>query len=519
MTIPVVQISSGRLAGVARAGDHAYLGVPFAEPPVGALRFAPPRPAEPWEGTRPATSFGATPLRVEAPSLIPEPAIPGESTLNVNVFTPDPSPDARLPVLVWIHGGGYTGGSPASPWYDGAAFSRAGIVTVVVSYRLGFDGFGAIPGGPCNLAVQDWLLALEWVQRNIAAFGGDPGRVTLGGQSAGAGAVLTLLGMPRASGLFRAAWASSPVLPVRTRDDAEATALRLARRLGIAAGAGSAAGSGSGSGSGAGLTAALAALPEARVLAEQGAAARAHGLSLSGRIEREPAFSPIVDGELVPEPTLAALGRGVGADIPVVIGSNDHEIVFPDGPLLSLVRHAPSRLVLRATGVSGEALQEYASAQASAGVADGKAALEQEISDRVFRRNVVRVAEARRAAPDPERDPDPDPGPRPEAAPTRAYRFAWPSPTKGAAIHCLDVPFLWNVLDHQDVSALAGERPPRELADALHGAVVAHVLGDPAPWPAWDGTRRRVAVLGGAAGTVAVQDDGYASLAALVPEG
>jgi para-nitrobenzyl esterase len=113
--------------------------------------------------------------------------------------------EAALPVLVYIHGGGYVAGSQASPWYDGAAFNRDGVVTVTLSYRLGFDGFGWLPDAPPNRGILDWLLALEWVHDNIGQFGGDPARVTIAGQSAGGGAVMTLLTMPRARGLFAAA--------------------------------------------------------------------------------------------------------------------------------------------------------------------------------------------------------------------------------------------------------------------------------------------------------------------------
>ena len=108
-------------------------------------------------------------------TAIPEPSFPGDATLNLNVFTPVPGePDARLPVLVWIHGGGFKAGSPSSPWYDGRAFNRDGVVTVSISYRLGFDGFGWIPDAPHNRGLLDQIAALRWVQDNIAAFGGDP---------------------------------------------------------------------------------------------------------------------------------------------------------------------------------------------------------------------------------------------------------------------------------------------------------------------------------------------------------
>ncbi len=131
------------------------------------------------------------------------------------MFTPSPARAEQgtgLPVLVWIHGGGYFAGSPASVWYDGRNFNRDDVVTVSISYRLGFDGFGWIEDAPSNRGVRDWLLALEWVQQNIAVFGGDPSRVTIAGQSAGGGAVLTLLGMEKAQHLFHGVYSISGAL-------------------------------------------------------------------------------------------------------------------------------------------------------------------------------------------------------------------------------------------------------------------------------------------------------------------
>src|SRR5690606_26727625 len=175
--------------------------------------------------------YGPTPQRREEnDAMIPEASVPGEATLNLNVFTP--SLAGRFPVLVWIHGGGYSAGSIASPWYDGRAFNRDGIVTVSLSYRLGFDGFGSIDGAPDNRGVRDWLAGLEWVQRNIAAFGGDRGRVTIAGHSAGGGAVLTLLGMPTAQHLFHAGISFSGALGDLPRELAQRRSIRLAEMVG-----------------------------------------------------------------------------------------------------------------------------------------------------------------------------------------------------------------------------------------------------------------------------------------------
>ncbi|PHP53534.1 carboxylesterase family protein [Actinomyces ruminis] len=205
---PGTSVADATSAASARfTRSAAFYGIPFAEPPVDSLRFLAPVPRGRWDGVREATRPGPTPQRrpFGETTAIPEPSIPGDDILSVNVFTPAPGDaGAHLPVLVWIHGGGFYAGSPASPYYDGAAFNRDGVVTVSVSYRLGLDGFGWIPDSdaPVNRGILDQILALEWVRENIAAFGGDPEQVTIGGQSAGGASALVLLNSPRVRGLF-----------------------------------------------------------------------------------------------------------------------------------------------------------------------------------------------------------------------------------------------------------------------------------------------------------------------------
>ena len=167
-------------------------------------------------------------------TAIPEPSFPGDATLNLNVFTPAPGDrDAGLPVLVWIHGGGFKAGSPSSPWYDGAAFNRDGVVTVSISYRLGFDGFGWIPDAPHNRGLLDQIEALRWVQNNIASFGGDPDRVTVAGQSAGGGSVWALLISPPAAGLFQAAISHSGALSPAARRSTQDNGGAMADMVGV----------------------------------------------------------------------------------------------------------------------------------------------------------------------------------------------------------------------------------------------------------------------------------------------
>lgn len=182
-----VTTARGPVRGERRAdGSLRFLGIPYAQPPWatcgsprpsrrsrGRSRSTPPRTARP----RSAVLFGEV-------VIIPEPTIPGEGVLNLNVFTPDTAPEAGLPVLVWIHGGGYVAGSAASPWYDGATFNRDGVIVVSLGYRLGIEGFLHLEDAPDNRGVRDWIAALEWVRDNIAAFGGDPAKVTIAGQSA-----------------------------------------------------------------------------------------------------------------------------------------------------------------------------------------------------------------------------------------------------------------------------------------------------------------------------------------------
>ena len=234
----LVQTAEGTVRGVWRGTSAAFLGIPFAEAPVGDLRFLAPVPRARWTGIRDAVDYGATAQRrpFGEVTAIPEPSIPGDDILTVNVFTPAPGDtDASLPVLFWIHGGGYKAGSPASPWYDGFAFNRDGVVTVSVGYRLGFDGFGAIDGAPANRGLLDQIEGLRWVQRNIAAFGGDPARVTIAGQSAGGGSVLALLASPLATGLFHAAISQSGSLSPVPLELAQRRSARMAELAGVPA--------------------------------------------------------------------------------------------------------------------------------------------------------------------------------------------------------------------------------------------------------------------------------------------
>ncbi|MFE2188470.1 carboxylesterase family protein, partial [Streptomyces sp. NPDC059455] len=231
--VDVVEAPAGTVIGRRTGGVRRFLGIPFAEAPAGARRFAAPMPRGRFTQPYDASRHGATSQRVPlfATTTIPEPSVPGDDVLNLSVVAP--ANGVSCPVLVWIHGGGFLAGSPASPWYDGRAFARDSIVTVTPGYRLGVDGFAPLDGVPPNLGLRDLLLALDWVRENIAAFGGDPGRVTVAGQSAGGGAVLALLSSPLGSGRFHRAVSVSGGFFEVGADAARSFAGRLGDRLGV----------------------------------------------------------------------------------------------------------------------------------------------------------------------------------------------------------------------------------------------------------------------------------------------
>lgn len=476
-TDPIVTTAAGPVRGTWRAGSAAFLGVPFAQPPVGPLRFQAPVPMEPWTDVRDAVEFGATAQRGDpGVTLIPEPSVPGPSTLNVNVFTPTPHMrEDPLPVLVWIHGGGYIAGSPASPWYDGRAFNRDGVVTVSLSYRLGFDGFGHIEGAPSNRGVRDWIAGLEWVRDNIAAFGGDPSRVTVAGQSAGGGAVLTLLGMERARGLFHGVYAVSGALGDVVPDTARAYAATLAKHLGVPA-----------------TLAGFSSVDEQTLLAAQNEAGKLSLSSVGEILSTGLPLGPMIDGELIVRPTPHSLRDGAGADVPLVLGSADDEFAMAVQGQAKLLRWVPMWLMFRPFSLTAARRKAYLAANPDV-VRRGKAAiLGRFVSDRLFRTTVVEVARAR------------------GAAPTWIYRIAFRSPVFDAAVHCVDVPFFFDCLDGPSLAPLVGEHPPQSLADAVHGAAVSFVAtGDPG-WPAGPATNAVFTT------SLATEQRGYASVEPLL---
>lgn len=227
----IVVTKQGPVRGTVVDGLRVTLGIPYAAPPFDGGRFRAPMPAEPWDGVRDCTLFGpVAPQSAELPGA-PVWRADQEDVLTLNIWSTADTSQPQ-PVLFWIHGGAYTFGSSAQPDYDGTALARAGLTVVTCNYRLGFEGFGHVPGFPGNRGLLDQIAALEWVRDNISAFGGDPDNVTVAGQSAGGGSIACLMSSARADGLFHRAIAHSVPDAFFPPELAE----RLAREVAAAAG-------------------------------------------------------------------------------------------------------------------------------------------------------------------------------------------------------------------------------------------------------------------------------------------
>ena len=308
-----VTIDSGAVTGVTAEGVASFKGISYAAPPVGAGRWSAPEPVEPWSAPRDAAAYGPDCMQNPLPGIQPGSRPMSEDCLTLNVWTPKPVKSAKLPVMVWIHGGGFVGGSGTLPETDGAALARRDVVVVSFNYRLGRFGFFAHPalGKDGNWGLMDQIAALKWVQRNIAAFGGDPAKVTIFGESAGGESVSRLMASPLTKGLFvRAIVASGG-----GRDDWPTLADAQAK------------GQAFGTRANAADAAALRALPADKVLG-----------SLALMSKEEDRYSgPLTDGTIVPEGADAIFAAGQQARVPYIIGSNDDELGFIPAPFRAMV--------------------------------------------------------------------------------------------------------------------------------------------------------------------------------------
>jgi len=488
MTTTTVRTTGhGPVAGRAEGDGGVFLGVPYGAPTDGAGRFAPPRPPEPWsepfDCTRPGPSAPQNPSILET-ALGMHGMTYTEDCLRLNVFSPDL--DGSAPVMVWLHGGGFETGTASMSWYDGRSLARRGVVVVAVGYRLGALGYLRVPGavGSGCFGLLDQIAALEWVRDNVAAFGGDPDRVTVFGESAGAMSIGALLGAPTASGLFhRAILQSGSTHNVHSDAHAGTVAGRFAAAAGVAPDD----------------LDALRALSLDDVLAAQGAIGRDDDGSFGLP------WQPVLGSDAVPGRPLEAVRAGAAAGVDLLVGTTLDEMKL--FPLISpgLAEVDAETLRARAEAYSTSAGREPGSLLAAYDARTGALPAPDRwldlLTDLVFRIPAIRLAEAQAR----------------HGARVRMYLFAERSDLLGSC-HALDLPYTWDNLDAPGtevlVGALTDER--RRLARQMGDAWTSFAAGadDPGPddvpeWPAYDEGRR--ATMRFAAAGVDVVDDPMAS--------
>jgi para-nitrobenzyl esterase len=488
-----VPTESGPVVGASAGGVASFKGIPYAAPPVGELRWRPPAPVAAWSEPRPATAYGSDCMQNPYPGdSAPLRTIPAEDCLYLNVWTPQVRGDAGLPVMVWIHGGGYVNGGASPAVYDGSQLARQGVVLVGINHRLGRFGFFAHPAltrespdGPLgNYGFLDQIAALRWVQRNIAAFGGDPGNVTLFGESAGGGSVHALMVSPLARGLFHRAIVQS--------GGGRTTGMMGMRRLGSADGAGRPSGEAAGvafaqragiAGNDAAALAALRALP-ADVLVG--------GMSLLAP-QPDTYAGPMVDGHIVPTDVEAAFRAGLQARVPYLTGANDREFGFAPLP--------PARAD-EMFATFGARREEALRAYDPSGAADRGEMGIQLFSDQAMvepARLLARLAAA--------------------TQPTWSYRFSYVATSRRSsqpgALHASEIPFALGTVRAAYQEATTTEDEAMAATMSAYWAGFAR-RGDPngegrPPWPRYSAEDDVVMDLG-AAGAVAARDPRAARL-------
>ncbi|MEU5726647.1 carboxylesterase family protein [Micromonospora sp. NPDC047738] len=467
-----VRVASGWLRGRTDRNVAAFLGIPYAAPPSGAYRMRPPRPPVPWNGLRNATKYGPTcPKyypRPKSPPLFPEVVIPGKECLNLNVWTPDPR-GSGLPVLVWIHGGTFTKGSGSATPYRGTSFADSGVVCVTINYRLGAEGFLYLDDGTANLGLLDQIAALEWVQDNIAAFGGDPRKVTVAGQSAGAMSITTLMAMPRAQGLFRhAIIQSGAAAQTLTAQAAAGVTSRLAKSLRVAP-----------------TREAFSKVPAGRL------ARAASALVEEDPTASDPAewgslpFAPVVDGHTLSDHPLDALRNGASSGVRLLAGWNRDDTrigLVPNGFIdrIDKADEATLSALVGALGAPEGTVELYRAARPKAKNGDLLAAV---TTDCFIRIPAIRVAEARLEF---------------GTSDTWMYRFDHGSPSfsgRLGAAHGVEIPYVFDLLDDESIHALIGPQPPQIVADTAHSTWVSFVADGNPCWPRYNLPNRSTALI------------------------
>ena len=477
---PIVRTTAGPVLGARESGLEVFRGIPYAAPPIDDRRWLPPAPVAPWTDVRDATSFG--PACPQDPDLheMAEGTPTSEDCLTLNVWTP--STGGQAPVMVFIHGGGFTAGSTWDPWYDGASFARRGVVLVTLQYRIGpFGWLDVSDMGPeyatsGNNGLQDQMAALSWVRENAAAFGGDPGSVTLFAESAGAISVSALMGVPAADGLYdRVILESGTAGTVATPAWSQRVYDRFVELSGVAK-------------------------PQdlAKLTTEQllDTARRIYDTEFS-----DTAFHPLVDGTLLPDLPMKRIASANGPSVPLIIGTNLDEARYwlyyiPELDRLPLRYYRPwleSLVGDRANDVIADYRRERPDLdQAQTGLALA--------GDVGFRMPATRMAEALSD----------------RGVPVWMYLATVQSPEfdgRMGASHAIELPFVFDNLSAARAPELVGDDPANPALAATTQEMWVAFAKDGAPsatgspqWPQFDSSTRRTLILDR---EISVVDDPY----------
>ncbi|MFT3727091.1 MAG: carboxylesterase family protein [Terricaulis sp.] len=465
---PLAQTKFGPIQGVSTDGVLRFWNLPYAAPPVGARRFALPQSPQPWTAPRDGTRKGFAAPQSEARDEDLEKVLPGvdlkpliggglafgDDYLVLNVWTP--ALTGAAPVMVFIHGGAFTGGVGASDAYDGTAFAKQGVVLVTINYRLGVEGFVPIEGAPTNLGLRDQLFALKWVQENIAGFGGDANNVTVFGESAGAMSISNLVASPLAKGLFkRAIIESGHGNMVRPISVAQRLTKKLAKIMKITPD----------------LAGFRATSNAACLEAQKKISLPTAGIDLRDDNKREPAFGlsrflPVYGDDVLPEHPHVALAKGASKEIDILIGTNRDEMnLYFVHAGKKIGRFLAKLAVKKAEPLGVEVLKAY-------GINDKSKrphlVFTDALNDLVFRLQARRFAQLHQGR-------------------THFYEFKWKSPVYDSglgACHALELPFVFNTLSTvRGPKGLAGPNPPQEIADRMNKIWADFAKTGALPWP------------------------------------
>lgn len=478
---PVVTTESGKVQGYRTDdGISVYKGIPYAANPfTAARRFQNPQPMQPWQGIKKTVSDSPVPQPGRTSA---QPLVGRAGDLTLNIWRPDDI-KGKIPVMVWIPGGAWIREDATEPVYDGSVFAKKGVMIVTVNYRVGVDGFMHFAHRPDNRGIADQIAALKWVQRNIANFGGDPGRVTLFGQSAGAGSVAIHLGNPETKGLYQQAILQSP--PVQWISPADATRIteQFSRNLGISAD-----------------PEAVARVPfEAlvqnvlKVGNQIKDPARWGKLSLGGT-----AFLPVADNKIIVRSPIEDLANSDSNRVPVIVGSTDSEsrlYLVPGGGLQKFTEKDVST-VIHQMGLPSGTLQAYAKNSINAQSPGDIYA--QIMSDYTFRMPALKIANIMSKNQN-----------------TWFYNFSWRSPAyhgRLGAAHFVDVPFTFGTIHTKEAENFVGVNPPVSLSESINNAWVSFAkYGNPG-WPQYSDKDKQTMMFNTTSSVATSMDPQIASL-------